>query len=259
MKLSSSASFESPQLPLRLHSTRPSHRLLLKFRSSKIPKLSKPLLTPPLLQGQAGWSKKPSAPAAAPAAQPTQAAQARKKKSAALSPSVMQLDVPCSPAPPVWLSSMHPVAPHAPISQLPWIVPEQARRDRHLMAEGSAVAPLSCPQARTHTQVFAKKIKCVPLRKAGSRIQRPLGQTLRGPYTCVRARAHTHTHTHLCVHQQSLPYAMTFFLAFLLANSSTTSLKSRSLTSSDSIASNDRDFRRFCFMLVLSSFLILPK
>ena len=36
-----------------------------------------------------------------------------------------------------------------------------------MTAEGSAVAPLSCPQARTHTHVFIKEIKCVPLPHPG--------------------------------------------------------------------------------------------
>ncbi|XP_062286992.1 uncharacterized protein LOC133992289 [Scomber scombrus] len=47
----------------------------------------------------------------------------------------MQLEVPCSPAPPVWLPSVHSGAPHAPISQLPRTVPEQTGRDGHLTAE----------------------------------------------------------------------------------------------------------------------------
>ena len=38
----------------------------------------------------------------------------------------MQLEVPRSSASPVWLSSVHLRAPHAPISQLPWTMPEQA-------------------------------------------------------------------------------------------------------------------------------------
>ncbi|XP_053173996.1 uncharacterized protein LOC128357652 [Scomber japonicus] len=48
----------------------------------------------------------------------------------------MQLEVPRSPAPPVWLPSVHSGAPHAPISQLPRTVPEQTGRDGHLTAEG---------------------------------------------------------------------------------------------------------------------------
>ena len=66
----------------------------------------------------------------------------------------MQLDIHCSPAPPVWLLSVDPGAPHTPISRLPRPVPEQAGRDGQLTAEGSAVAPLLYPQARTNTQVF---------------------------------------------------------------------------------------------------------
>lgn len=46
----------------------------------KIPKQSKPQPAPPYLPSRAGWSKKPSALAAAPPTQPAQAAQARKKK-----------------------------------------------------------------------------------------------------------------------------------------------------------------------------------
>ena len=56
---------------------------------------------------------------------------------------------------------MHLRAPHTPISRLPQTVPEQARRDGHLTAEGSAVAPLSCPQ-HAYTHVFIKKINLCP-------------------------------------------------------------------------------------------------
>ena len=109
-KLSSAASLESPQLPLHLYSARPSHRLLLKSHSLRYLNCWSPS-TPPPLPSRVGWSKKPSASAAAPPAQPAQAAQARKKKRAAwlpLSPPVMQLDIPHTPAPPVWLPSVHP-------------------------------------------------------------------------------------------------------------------------------------------------------
>ena len=86
----------------------------------------------------------------------------------------MQLVVPRSPAPPVWRLSVHPGAHHAPISRLPRTVPEYTGRNRHLMAEGSAVAPLSCPQARTITQVFIKKLKCFPLPHPGRVPRAPL-------------------------------------------------------------------------------------
>ncbi|XP_075307052.1 uncharacterized protein LOC142368762 [Odontesthes bonariensis] len=81
----------------------------------------------------------------------------------------MQLDVPRSPAPPVRLLSVLPEAHHAPVSRLPRTVPEQTGGDGHLTAEGSAVAPLSCPQARTSTHISVKKIKCVPLQHPGRR------------------------------------------------------------------------------------------
>ncbi len=85
----------------------------------------------------------------------------------------MQLNVPHSPAPPVWFSSVHPGILHASSSQLPRTVPEQAGKEGHLTTDGFAVAPLLCPQARTHTQIFGKKIKCVPLLQPG---QRPRAQ-----------------------------------------------------------------------------------
>ncbi|XP_059182347.1 uncharacterized protein LOC131961092 [Centropristis striata] len=79
----------------------------------------------------------------------------------------MQLDVPRSPAPPVRLFSVCPGAPHAPASQPPRPAPERAGRDGRLTAESSAVAPVLRPQARTHTHIFSKKIKCVPLPHPG--------------------------------------------------------------------------------------------
>ena len=57
-----------------------------KVSQFKMPKLSKPQLAPPPLPSRVSWSKKPSASVAAPPAQPTQAAQGRKKKRAALRP-----------------------------------------------------------------------------------------------------------------------------------------------------------------------------
>ena len=68
----------------------------------KIPKQSKPQPAPPYLPSRAGWSKKPSALAAAPPTQPAQAAQARKKKRVAGYAAISSR----SPAPPVWLSSV---------------------------------------------------------------------------------------------------------------------------------------------------------
>lgn len=93
----------------------------------------------------------------------------------------MQLDVPRSPAPPVWLSSVRPGATHAPNPQLPWTVPEQAGRDRDFVAEGSAVAPLSCPKARTNTHFLLKIIKCTPLSHPGQvpRAQQKKAKTIK--------------------------------------------------------------------------------
>ena len=142
-----------------------------KVSQFKMPKLSKPQLAPPPLPSRVSWSKKPSASVAAPPAQPTQAAQGRKKKRAALrplSPVVMQLDVPHSPAPPVWLPNMHPRAPQAPISQLPRPVPEHIRERRTFDGSGFSSCPsLMSTSTRKHTQVFVKKIKCVPLLHPG--------------------------------------------------------------------------------------------
>ena len=100
----------------------------------------------------------------------------------------MQLVVPCSPAPPVWRLSMHPGAHHAPISRLPRTVPEYTGRNGHLMAECSAVDPLSCPQASTITQVFIKKIKCVPLLHPG---QVPRAQLIKAKHIRINSAVAT--------------------------------------------------------------------
>lgn len=48
---------------------------------------------------------------------------------------------------------------HSPASQPPRAMPERDGMEGHSMAEGSVIAPLACPQARTHKWSSRKKVK----------------------------------------------------------------------------------------------------
>lgn len=125
----------------------------------KIPKHTKPPSSPPASSGRAGWSNGSSTPAAALPTQPAQAATFQSKKKEISLP-VMLLEVLHSPVPPVWHSSVHPGPPSTPpASQPPRAMPERDGMEGHSMAEGSVIAPLACPQARTHKWSSRKKVK----------------------------------------------------------------------------------------------------
>ena len=164
-KLSGFASFESPQLPLHLRSEKPLCRLpprlcCLNCQNSQNPSSPRP----PCPVGPAG-PKNPRPWLQLCRHIPCRLSTTRpgKRRERPDHPSFHRC---CSWKFPVCQLHLFgfqaciqvPTTPR--FSRLPRTMPEQAGRDGHLKAEGSAVAPLSCPQARTITRFHKEKKMC---------------------------------------------------------------------------------------------------